>query len=85
VTTKVKVRKGVGGIWFWNCKSESCRHTTNAGASIHWEIAQHGADEHVREHHKPASHLGRDIPTPPGGQHYDWSDTGMHVRIREDE
>lgn len=77
---KTKVWKDGLGVWNWRCRSEA--HGTVGGVSVHWEIAQHQADAHARQWHR-RRHLSHDTPTPPGGTHYDWSDTGMHLRIRE--
>jgi hypothetical protein len=83
VGKRVRVYKDSLGFWWWQCRSEECERA--AGATIHWEIAQHFADEHIREHHQPVRHIPRDVPTPPGGHHFDWSDTGMHLKVRDDE
>lgn len=83
----VRVWKLPLGVWVWECRREAClngRGVTCTGASTHWEIAQHYADEHVREHHRRVKHLSHDMGTPPGGTHYEWSDTGMHVRVRDE-
>lgn len=79
---KVQVRKGPNGLYVWYCEVGDCRGPLKSGSSFFWEIVQHMADEHVREWHHPEKHIGRDMPTPPGGTHIDWSDTGMHLRIR---
>lgn len=84
-SNKIRVWKHPIGVFVWDCQVESCkaRHDQRSGASIHWEIAQHYADDHAREWHRPVKHIPHDMGTPPGGTHYDWSDTGMHVRIPE--
>jgi hypothetical protein len=76
----IKVRKDRFGVWWWWCQHENCRARENHGASMHWEVAMHLGDEHVREYHRP-HRVSHDTETPPGGAHYDWSDTGMHLRI----
>jgi hypothetical protein len=80
---KVRVWKDPLGLYWWRCHVEGCGADIKEGTSIHWEIAQHYADEHVREFHRPPKHVPHDLPTPPGGQHYDWSDTGFHLRVRD--
>ncbi len=85
---KVRVYKDTLGVYVWDCEVESCRapdDTYRRGASIHWEIAQHQADDHARDWHIQARHVPHDMSTPPGGVHFDWSDTGMHVRVRSHE
>ncbi|MFF8831341.1 hypothetical protein [Streptomyces sp. NPDC015131] len=84
---KVRVWKmaGTPGIWLWQCSICKDSDEDVFGASVFWEIAQYQADEHVRERHRPARHLSRDAGTPPGGTHIDWSDTGMHLRVREED
>lgn len=82
---KVRVWKMHGsGIYLWQCNREDCEQENLSGASIHWEVAQYQADEHVREFHRPEKKLSRDMGTPPGGVRFDWSDTGMHVKVRDD-
>lgn len=80
----VRVWKLVG-FWMWECGRDSCRIASDkywSGASAFWEIAQRAADEHAREWHRPA--MTHDLPTPPpGAQVFDWSDTGMHVKVRD--
>jgi hypothetical protein len=84
---KVRVWKQPGtGFYLWECERRKCQEMPDdkwSGGSIFWEIAQRAADEHAREWHRPR--VGRDVPTPPGGTHFDWSDTGMHVRIRSED
>lgn len=82
---RVRVWKHPTGLFVWDCGVESCKATDTArhGASFYWEIAQHMADTHVREWHRPEKHLSHDMPTPPGVPRFDWSDTGQHVRIQE--
>jgi hypothetical protein len=70
------------GVFVWECNSESCHAPEDyarSGASIHWEIANHDAHEHAANWHFTPKHLGRDLETPPGGAHFDWTDTG-HIR-----
>jgi len=75
--TRAKLRKDAFGLWHWECDCGA------KGVSFIWEVAQLMMNEHVAGHGKPK--VSRDALTPPGGTHYDWSDTGMHVRIRESE
>jgi hypothetical protein len=81
---RVKVWKHPMGFFMWDCRVETCKAPDDKrhGASVHWEIAHHNADDHAREYHRPAKHTPRDMGTPPGGTHFDWSDTGMHLRVR---
>jgi hypothetical protein len=83
----IKVWQGNFGVWYWKCQAEQCRDkepSLRSGCSMHWEIMQHQADEHAREEHRPPKVLlSHDTPTPPGGNHYDWSETGFHLRITE--
>lgn len=80
---RVRVWKHPVGLFAWDCDVESCKAQDSArhGASLFWEIAQNQADDHAREWHVHTRRVPHDVPTPPGGLHFEWSDTGMHVRI----
>jgi hypothetical protein len=82
---KVRVWKyGTLGMFVWECLYENCpspNSSFRSGASIHWEIAQLQADDHARTWHARPKNVSRDADTPPGGSHFEWSDTGMHVKV----
>lgn len=83
-TGKVRVWKHPIGLFVWDCQYESCHapdDSFRSGASVHWEIALIQANTHYHEWHRHRKHLSRDADTPPGGSHFEWSDTGMHVRV----
>lgn len=83
---RVRVCKDPTGVFVWYCDVERCPapDAVRSGASFFWEISQHNADEHVREWHQAPRQVPRDAQTPPGGTHFDWSETGYHVRVREE-
>lgn len=82
---KVRVWKYMAGIWVWHCDHETCDapDSKRSGASIHWEIANLQANEHADDAHKPKKYIPHDVATPPGGMHFDWSDTGHITLIPE--
>lgn len=79
----VRVWKHPVGVWAWDCRFQQCNAPNDEfreGASLFWEICQQQADEHAREWHKRERHISRDAPTPPGGAHYEFTDTG-HIHV----
>lgn len=82
---KVRVYKESAlGVFVWECQVESCRAPegyVRSGASMHWEVANHAAAEHVANWHHAPKHLCHDMGTPPGGTRIDWTDTGHIEKI----
>lgn len=85
-SNRVRVWRDPIGMYIWACGVENCRAPVVkcGGASVHWEVAQHQADDHVRDWHADARHLPHDpASTPPGVAVFDWSETGQHLRMGE--
>ena len=85
---RIRVYKHQIGLFVWECQHETCKAPAEyfkSGASIFWEIAQFQADAHATEWHVKPKLTPHDLGTPPGGLHFEWSDSGMHPVVHLDD